>query len=1538
MKKKKRRLAASLSRILILVAILAPLTPLSLPRAKVTSAQTETTLTAPVLSATAAGSSAIELSWTAVPGAVRYELHTQLVDDPGWRQLDGGNLEGTTFRHGDLTPGKTYQYAVRAIDANDQPLGPWSNFPTETVPSSEAATSTSTPAPRATQSSTTLTAPVLTATAAGTNAIDLSWTAVPGAVRYVLFTQLVDDPGWQQIDGGNLRGTTHRHGELAPGKTYQYAVRAIDANNQELGPWSNFPKETVPASGAPTSTPTATSTPTLTRTPGATPTATSTASALSAPSLTATAAGSNAIDLNWTPVRGADRYVLFTQLVAEPGWQQLDGGNLRGTSYRHGELEPGVTYQYAVRAIDANSQPLGPWSNFPTETVPASGAPTTTPTATSTPTLTPTPGATPTATSTASALSAPSLTATAAGSNAIDLNWTPVRGADRYVLFTQLVAEPGWQQLDGGNLRGTSYRHGELEPGVTYQYAVRAIDGNSQPLGPWSNFPTETVPASTTATPTATASATPVAPDAVAERAALVALYQATNGANWTNNDNWLSSQPLSSWQGVTTDSSGHVTGLRLFDNGLSGPLPDLSALTQLTSLNLSLNALTGSIPDLRALTNLTWLDLGANQLTGSIPALSGLTDLRRLNLRDNQLTGPIPHLGALVNLTDLNLYNNGLSGPIPDLSALANLTNLALGSNALTGPIPDLSGLTSLTVLFSSDNQLTGSIPDLSALSNLTRLDLRGNRLTGSIPDLSALTELTLLYIGFNQLTGPIPDLSGLTKLTSLSLKDNQLCQPDGATLFHSNAAVLAHLQSLALPSCSHAPTATPTATPTLTPTPGATATPTMTPTATAVPPVPAAERAALVALYNATDGANWTHNDNWLSQEPIATWHGVFTDENGHVAQLVLTRNGLSGPIPDLNALTKLTNLDLGLNRLSGSIPDLSALTKLTNLELAGNELSGSIPDLSDLTSLQTFSLSHNDLTGQIPSLSALTGLTYVNLSSNDLSGPIPELNSLTNLSILYLSRNGLTGQIPNMDALTHLSRLSLASNELTGEIADLSALTRLSWLFLYDYDLTGQIPDLSALTNLTVLDLSDNDLTGTIATMGAVNSLWRLTLSSNKLSGEIPDLSALTNLRWLYLNGNELTGQISDLSALTALTHLDLGDNQLSGPVPDLSALTNLSELSLSNNQLSGPILDFGALTNLRKLILNNNQLSGPVPELGSLTTLETLSLADNRFCLPADYDFSASSNVVTNHLNSLSLATCTDAELAAVPGVPQNLSTTISGSQVTISWDAASNAVNYDLWTWDSINRQWGSIGGTLTNTTYRHSVQTDGRNYYYQVRARDANDVRGAWSERVAAVLSTQFPPPPSSLGLNLFFQKYLEVGGIIVVAPSEVSDEQMVRSRGVISGMLKNRSDLIQFLADNDTRISIHGSGGNAADLATGWVARVALEDPHCGVLIHELAHLIHFAIRRQSDGQQFETRLTVAYQAALKSGLWERLYAATNTVEYWAETVRFWFQEFMPYPLDANFSNLSAYDPEIAKLIEEAFGSGATVPATCKP
>ncbi len=684
-----------------------------LPRAVAQAQAPSGTLPAPTLTARADGA-AIELNWTEVPGADRYVLFRLEVDGPGWQQIGGDSLRDTSYTDSELTPGVTYQYAVRAFSSNGQPLAPWSNYPKATVPGSGPPTATPTATPTL---GPTLSAPRLSARHAGANAIDLSWTSVPGADRYVLFRLEVDGPGWQQIGGDSLRDTSYTDSELTPGVTYQYAVRAFSSNGQPLAPWSNYPTATVPESGAPTSTPTATATPTLT------PTAT--ASTLTAPRLSARHAGANAIDLNWTPVTGADRYVLYRQEVDGPGWQQIGGDSLRDTSYTDSELTPGVTYRYAVRAISSNGQPLAPWSNFPTATVPGSGPPTATPTAT--PTLGP-------------ALTAPRLSARHAGANAISLSWTSVPGADRYVLYRQEVDGPGWQQIGGDSLRDTSYADSELTPGVTYQYAVRAISSNGQPLAPWSNYPTATVPESgaSTSTPTATptASATPTAtPTASAtptrivveeDRDVLVAFYNSTNGANWRNDTNWLSYLPLHRWAGVSPASrnSSVVVGLLLEDNDLSGSLPpELGELASLRWLYLQQprrhTRLGGSIPpELGKLSNLRSLGLNFNRLTGSIPPeLGNLTNLEVMFLNHNILTGSIPpELGNLTNLSILSLQRNQLTGSIPpELGNLTNLRSLSLSGNNLVGSIPpELGNLTNLYVLNLSGNEFSGCIPPI--------------------------------------------------------------------------------------------------------------------------------------------------------------------------------------------------------------------------------------------------------------------------------------------------------------------------------------------------------------------------------------------------------------------------------------------------------------------------------------------------------------------------------------------------------------------------------------------------------------------------------------------------------------------------------------------------------------------------------------------------------------------------------------------------------------------------------------------------------
>ena len=267
------------------------------------------------------------------------------------------------------------------------------------------------------------------------------------------------------------------------------------------------------------------------------------------------------------------------------------------------------------------------------------------------------------------------------------------------------------------------------------------------------------------------------------ERDALVALYNSTDGANWTDNTGWLGAAGTEcSWFGIGC-SNGHVEYLDLADNTLSGSIPtQLGNLTNLTSLSLDNNILSGSIPtELGNLTNLTILYLDDNSLSGSIPSeLGNLTNLTGLYLFSNSLSGSIPsELGNLTDLTFLWLNNNTLSGSIPiELGNLTKLTSLFLHNNSLSGSIPtQLGNLTNLISLYLFDNSLSGSIPtQLGNLKNLTSLYLFDNSLSGSIPiELGNLTNLTKLNLSFNSLSGSIPfELGKLTKLTERLLNNN--------------------------------------------------------------------------------------------------------------------------------------------------------------------------------------------------------------------------------------------------------------------------------------------------------------------------------------------------------------------------------------------------------------------------------------------------------------------------------------------------------------------------------------------------------------------------------------------------------------------------------------------------------------------------------------------------------------------------------------------------------------------------------------------
>ncbi len=237
-----------------------------------------------------------------------------------------------------------------------------------------------------------------------------------------------------------------------------------------------------------------------------------------------------------------------------------------------------------------------------------------------------------------------------------------------------------------------------------------------------------------------------------AQRNALLALYDSTNGAGWNNNANWYGAAGTeNTWYGVTTDGGNTtVLQLRLGSNNLSGPLP----------------AAVGNLPDL------TVLYLDRNSISGTIPTqLGNLGSLTNLNLLNNSLSGSIPvELGSLTSLTALTLAGNGLTGTVPDqLNNLTSLLYLYLNNNQLQSSLPDLGALTLLRRLYLDSNNFTSAVPTwIGSLSALQILRLGNNRFSGSIPSqLGNLGNLTNLLIHSNRLTGSLP--AGLSNLSSL-------------------------------------------------------------------------------------------------------------------------------------------------------------------------------------------------------------------------------------------------------------------------------------------------------------------------------------------------------------------------------------------------------------------------------------------------------------------------------------------------------------------------------------------------------------------------------------------------------------------------------------------------------------------------------------------------------------------------------------------------------------------------------------------------
>ena len=488
----------------------------------------------------------------------------------------------------------------------------------------------------------------------------------------------------------------------------------------------------------------------------------------------------------------------------------------------------------------------------------------------------------------------------------------------------------------------------------------------------------------------------------------------------------------------------------------------------------------------------------------------------------------------------------------------------------------------------------------------------------------------------------------------------------------------------------------------------------------------IPDLECQALYALYNSTDGDNWTNNGGWLSTESVNSWFGA-TVEEGHVTEIRLENNSLTGPIPpELANLANLSQLGLRYNSLTGSIPpELGSLANLFQLGLYGNDLTGSIPpELGNLANLQELLLYDNNLTGSIP----------------------PELGNLANLIILYLDTNDLTGSIPpELGNLTSLQELHLTENSLTGSIPpELGNLANLSWVRIFRNSLTGSIPpELGNLTNLFSLDLSQNSLSGSIPPeLGNLANLENLQLDVNSLSGSIPpELGNLANLQQIDLGYNSLTGSIpSELANLANIGSIYLRSNNLTGSIPpELGNMANLRGLDLQKNSLSGAIPpELGNLATLYGLRLNNNSLSGDLPPWLA-TPPSILDLSYN--CLYAS-DAGVLAAMEAKHAGNF-MSTQTPLPFKALGLSPSNGGTEQS-IEAEVSWSNGGGAVTFDVYFGTAPAPGSGEFQGNQSGTNYDPGTLAYSTTYFWRI---DAKNCAGTTTGDVWSFTTNAEPPP-----------------------------------------------------------------------------------------------------------------------------------------------------------------------------------------------
>jgi hypothetical protein len=271
------------------------------------------------LAATASSSSTVDLSW--VEGNSSETGHSvERSGNPlsGFVVVGSAGKSATSFRDVGLSAGTAYYYRVRATGRRGA-VSPYSAVAGVSTPSTNP-----TPTPSPTPVPTPAAPTGLTATAASSTQINLSWTDnSSNETAFKVERGPASSGPWTQI--GTTAGASYADSGLAASTAYFYRTRAYNASGDSG--YSNTAAATTPAAAAPPAAPA---------------------------SLSATAISSSEIRLIWADASSDETGFKIDRSTATRGWAQVGTVGSNATSHTDAGLSWSTSYSYRVRAYNAS--------------------------------------------------------------------------------------------------------------------------------------------------------------------------------------------------------------------------------------------------------------------------------------------------------------------------------------------------------------------------------------------------------------------------------------------------------------------------------------------------------------------------------------------------------------------------------------------------------------------------------------------------------------------------------------------------------------------------------------------------------------------------------------------------------------------------------------------------------------------------------------------------------------------------------------------------------------------------------------------------------------------------------------------------------------------------------------------------------------------------------------------------------------------------------------------------------------------------------